>query len=104
MTMTRQELRSYWHEQLAAQAASGCSGRAWCEREGLSYSTFLRWRRRLGETPTPRSVPLTFIPVRRDAPAGPALVVTVGAARIEVPAAVDPDLLRQGVAALAGVG
>ena len=94
--MTRQELRDYWEQQRSAQEGSGFSGRAWCVREGLCYGSFLRWRRRLAETPTP----LTWIPVT--AGESQALVVAVGRARIEVAGDFDPVLLRRVVTALAG--
>ena len=94
--MTRQEQRAYWQERLADQAVSGLSGLAWCVQEGVSYPTFLRWRRRLVEEPA--TAPLTL--VRVTAAATAPLVVTMGTARIEVTAEFDPLLLRRVVAAL----
>lgn len=94
--MTRQKQRAYWQERLADQEASGLSGRAWCRGEGVNYSAFLRWRRRLVEQPA--TTPLTL--VRVSAAATAPLVVRVGAARIEVTAEFDPVLLRRVVAAL----
>lgn len=96
--MTREERRAYWGEPVARQEASGLSGWAWCAREGVNYASLQRWRRRLAEGPTAR--PLSWIRVT-EAGSGSPLVITVGAARIEVPREFDPVQLRLVVDTLA---
>ena len=38
-----------WECLLSGQAGSGISQRVFCERRGLSHSSFYNWKRRLGE-------------------------------------------------------
>ena len=38
-----------WERLLSEQAGSGVSQRAFCNRRGLSHSSFYHWKRRLGE-------------------------------------------------------
>ena len=37
-----------WERLLSEQARSGVSQRAFCDRRGLSHSSFYHWKRRLG--------------------------------------------------------
>ena len=76
---------AYWDEQIRAWRASGQSQLGFCKQQGLSYSRFQYWRRKLarasdeGQTLAPRS---GFIPVRRQWPtdsAGLTLVLPNGA-------------------------
>jgi hypothetical protein len=96
--MTRQEQRAYWRARLAKQAASGLSVRAWCAREGVSYTSLMRWRRRLSVGPV--ETPLTLVRVTEPCAVSGALVITVGAARIEVTRDFDAALLKRVVCAL----
>ena len=96
--MTREERRVYWGEQLARQEASGLSGWAWCAREGVNYASLQRWRRRLGECSTVAA--LSWVQVAEGG-AGSPLVITVGAARMEVARDFDPAPLRRVVDTLA---
>ena len=62
----REELgESRWAELLDAQLRSGLSQRAFCEREGLSTSTFTLWRRRLKGSglPVNRAEPWVELPI-----------------------------------------
>ena len=97
--MTREERAVMWTERIAAQAASGLSGRSWCAREDVSYWSFMQWRRRLGgETSGER--PLSWVrvwPVEADASA---VRIWIGAALIEVGAGFDAGVLRRVVEAL----
>jgi hypothetical protein len=97
--MTRVEREEMWSERIAAQAASGLSGRMWCDREEVSYWSFMQWRRRLGgETFGER--PLRFVrvlPVEADASA---VRIRIAGALIEVGAGFDPGVLRRVVEAL----
>lgn len=47
--VTRQPARSesQWRELIERQAPSGLTAQQFCERESLSYKSFLRWRSRL---------------------------------------------------------
>ena len=88
-----------WSERIAAQAASGLSGRMWCEREDVSYWSFLQWRRRLGgETPGER--PLRFLRVLPGEADASGVRIQIGGALIEVGAGFDPGVLRRVVEAL----
>lgn len=79
--MTREEREVMWRERIAAQAASGSSGRMWCEREEVSYWRLLiQWRLHVGRE-TAGERPLRFLPVRADAAAAR---IRIGAAVIEV--------------------
>jgi hypothetical protein len=97
--MTRAEREEMWSERIAAQAASGLSGRMWCEREDVSYWSFLPWRRRLGgETSVERPLRLARVwPAEADAAA---VRIRIGGALIEVGAGFDPGVLRRVVEAL----
>jgi len=99
VTMTRAEREVMWSERIAAQAASGLSGRMWCEREDISYWSFIQWRRRLGEE-LAEERPLRLVrvlPVEADMSA---VRIRIGAALIEVGAGFDPGVLRRVVEAL----
>jgi hypothetical protein len=97
--MTRAEREEMWSERVAAQAASGLSGRAWCVREDVSYWSFSQWRRRLGgETSGERPLRLVRVwPAEADAAT---VRIRIGGALIEVGAGFDPGLLRRVVEAL----
>lgn len=61
-----------WTKQIKDWETSGLTQRAYCEREGLKYSTFDYWRRQIGFTPAVaqpvskarKSKRLTLVPVR----------------------------------------
>jgi hypothetical protein len=97
--MTRTEREVMWSERIAAQAASGLSGRAWCAREDVNYWSFMQWRRRLGgEASGERPLRLVRVwPAETDASA---VRIRIGAALIEVGAGFDPGVLRRVVEAL----
>ncbi len=97
--MTKDEREAHWRGLLERQAASGLSVRAWCEREAVSFSAFGYWRRRLRQPSA--DAPLTLLRVDGAGAEAAGLWVAVGAARVEVRAGFDADLLRRVVAALA---
>ncbi|MPZ43625.1 MAG: hypothetical protein GEV05_09525 [Betaproteobacteria bacterium] len=47
--MTREERRGLRVQQLEGWRASGLTQEAYCKRESISYETFRRWRRKLGD-------------------------------------------------------
>ena len=51
-----------WREMVARCDASGLSGRAFCEREGLSLSSFQRWRVRCRRSSSAPFVELAATP------------------------------------------
>lgn len=64
---------AYWADHHHSWQRSGLSQRAYCQREGLSFSAFDHWRRPAREAATaaqaatpspPLDGPLTFIPVK----------------------------------------
>lgn len=46
----RRRGEDYWREAIQKQAASGMSAAKFCRKNHLQRGTFLRWRKRLGET------------------------------------------------------
>lgn len=92
--MTREERRAWWLERIAAQAASGWSGRAWCEQEDVSYRSFIQWRRRLGAAAATKAR-LSFVRVLPEEANGSMVQLRVGSVRIEVRSGFDAVLLRQ---------
>ena len=45
--MTRNEREQIWQQHITAWQASGLSGMAYCQDNGLTYSRFVYWRRKL---------------------------------------------------------
>jgi hypothetical protein len=104
--MYRESKQAEWTERMAAFAASGLSGKRWCEQNGVALSVFAYWRRKLKELePGPawcsvrvaRETKTALTPASR-------LTVCVGSAQIQVEPNFDPQLLRAVVHALAGGG
>lgn len=104
--ITREENRQRWRDHIEGWRGSGQGQQAYCVRNGLTLSSFQRWRRifRDEETgPTTRSQPGRFVPVQlvSESQAGSGLVLVVNEAlRIEVGLGFDATTLRQLVAAL----
>jgi hypothetical protein len=53
---------AFWREALSRQQASGLAQREFCDREGLSVSTFALWSRRIGDAEVPAG-PVQFVEV-----------------------------------------
>jgi hypothetical protein len=83
------ERERYWQSHRIAWHSSGLNQRAYCQREGLSFSAFGYWRSRMNATPT--TLAATFVPVLIEAPA-----VKAEEAEVEVgsgsPAPISPGL------------
>ena len=81
--------RSWWAAQVAAQARSGLSQRAFCEARGVSLSSFARWRKRLQVEDEPRELavveePVRFVEVELPVqPAKPLVRVSLGAVTVD---------------------
>ena len=50
-----------WEQLLSEQAGSGISQKAFCDRRGLSHSSFYNWKRRFGETVNAKQSEAGFI-------------------------------------------
>ena len=80
--------QEFWHMVITSQRASGLTVQAFCDQEGISPSSFYRWRKILGSPPasadlsdTPFSCDgvspePTFIPVGQITSVGQALRIT----------------------------
>jgi hypothetical protein len=83
------ERERYWQAHRVAWQSSGLSQRAYCQREGLSFSAFGYWRSRvkaMGQAPLP-----AFMPVLIEAPAVKAEEAE-GAVGSGSPAPISPGL------------
>jgi hypothetical protein len=104
--MYRESKQAEWSERMAAFAASGLSGKRWCEQNGINMSVFAYWRRKLKELeagPAWCAVQVAQEAKKPGAAAG-RLTVSVGPAQIQIEPDFDPQLLRAVVHALAGTG
>ena len=102
--------RTQWRGLLSEWKNSGLSQQRFCERHGLTLSTFQRWRKRLREdvdaavdSGLPSSVP-RLLPVRlldEAAASSSGVAIRVGdRLRVEVDREFDADTLRRVVGAL----
>ena len=92
-----------WTEQIGHWQPSGLSQRAYCAREGLKFSTFDYWRRRIRGDDSNASVPptqkpatrLTLIPVRVNGKANDDALTLHSPTgwRLSIPAIVSADWL-----------
>lgn len=115
-------IREHWRSHVAAQAASGLSGVAYCGEHGLHAKSFYRWRRVFGGAATPPTIVspgdglarLVFAEVRvGDSVRVPEVSVADGCARVEVVAqggrairvwpGFDGETLARAVAVLEGL-
>jgi len=83
----RSERVEFWQRHVEGWRASGLSGRAYCEREGVSLGRFYKWRRRLGRESR------ALVPVELVASPG-AVRILVGEAEIVVDADSSPAAVR----------
>jgi hypothetical protein len=105
------EKRAFWSKHQQDWQASGVTQRAYCQREGLGYSTFGAWRQRLNTDPIdqsaqPASLPkprpspqLTMVPVNVAAPRMTVELCSPGGWQVQLPGSIDlaglAHLLRQ---------
>jgi len=116
--MTKPSSEAIWLERVLAWRQDGRSAAQYCEDQPYHPSSLLSWSSRLGQQGkvhplthrrkgTAKSAPAaTFARVvARPAPQpSAAVVVSIGASRIEVTEGFDPGLLKAVVTALAGGG
>ena len=69
--MKRAERSRHWEQYISGWKASGLTQSAYCEREGISYDTFKRWRRVLRSDAMVRGPAPRLVPVRVAAPPSP---------------------------------
>jgi hypothetical protein len=62
--MKRAERSRQWGRYISGWKASGLTQSAYCEREGISYDTFKRWRHRLRSDAVMRGSAPRLVPVR----------------------------------------
>ncbi len=100
------ETEKTWTERVQEWRASGLAAPEFAQGRGYEASTLRYWASRLRRTaegrPYVRGVRMARVKVTRRAPEP--LVVTVGAARIEVRPGFDVSLLREVVVAIGGDG
>ena len=46
---------SEWQALILQQAESGLSAKAFCDQRDITYASFMKWRRRLGDNASPES-------------------------------------------------
>lgn len=88
--MTSDQRHNLWQGHHETWRGSGLSQRAYCDQHALSYSTFSYWRKRVS-VDKPQSIgkliPLDLLSSRAN------VVLTAGGIRVEIPAALLPDVL-----------
>ncbi len=74
------DARSFWQGQVADWQASGLTQKAYCEEQGLRYTAFGYWVRKLRRAaePSPRKKPTCFVPVVPDTATGLSLALPNG--------------------------
>ena len=94
--------RGFWAGAIERQACSGLPVGAFCRREGLSASSFYRWRRRLGRGSADGSGAFVSLgTVRLDDGGSGVEVVLDSPARLRVQRGFDASTLREVLAVLA---
>jgi hypothetical protein len=116
--MTKPSSEAIWLERVLAWRQDGRSAAHYCEDKPYHPSSLLSWSSRLGQEgkvqplttrrkrafETVSSATFARIVARPTPQPSAAVVVAVGASRIEVAEGFDPGLLRSVVSALAGGG
>ena len=74
------DARSFWQGQVADWQASGLTQKAYCEEQGLRYTAFGYWVRKLRRAaePSPGKKPTCFVPVVPDTATGLSLTLPNG--------------------------
>lgn len=91
----------FWREALAVQAASGQSVRAYCQREGLSQSSFYAWRRTIAERDGAKAPPFVPVVVTDTAPSEASIAVDLAGGHVlRLPASTSAAWLAELVLAL----
>jgi hypothetical protein len=62
--MKRAERRRQWGQYISGWKASGLTQSDYCDREGISYDSFKRWRRLLGSDAVMQGSAPRLVPVR----------------------------------------
>lgn len=102
----------FWRDAVARQAASGLAIRVFCEREGLSPSTFSFWRRKLAAQSgeecsaggSPSLVPVSLVPGHQGVGTeAPYELVLGDDLRVRVPRDFDEESLHRLLAVLGSV-
>ncbi len=77
------DARSFWQGQVADWQDSGLTQKAYCEEQGLRYTAFGYWVRKLRRAakPSPRKKPTSFVPVVPDTATGLILLCHISDSR-----------------------
>lgn len=108
----RRRTRPQWQALVAGWAESGLTQKAYCSRQGISVTSFHRWRERLGQEAdhgdpgSSQAAPMRLLPVQwHEAPApsrsGLTLVLATGL-RVEVEAHFEAETLHRLLAVVQG--
>mgnify|MGYP000892171518 CR=1 FL=1 len=102
--MANSKLRSIWEQRLIDQKNSGKNIRDWCRDNSIKENRFYYWRRELqSETNEPKEK-LQWLPVEIENPEpSPAITVTIGIAKIEIPPNFNQEQLRQVIQVLKNI-
>jgi hypothetical protein len=88
--MSRLSKSKVWSKRVRSFEASGLSQRLWCERRGISTSSFSYWRQRLAETkPATALVPIVVANENTPAAVDAAIEFEVGGVRLRAGAGID---------------
>lgn len=103
----RKDRREFWDGVVCAQRASGVSGRAWCQANGVALASFYHWRKKLSVAAAAsapaahRSSDIQWLPL--EAPKSAAsfpttpsgLTLRLGAVSVDIATGFDPRALSE---------
>lgn len=97
-TLSKRETnRQRWLEHIQAWQHSGLEQKAFCEQHQLGFASFQRWLRVVqAEEQNQTEAPVTFLPVNVSGCTSSSLTLHLNnKLRLDIPADVDPALLKQ---------
>ncbi|THF72437.1 IS66 family insertion sequence element accessory protein TnpA [Cohnella fermenti] len=106
----KEQRRQEWTTRVADYQSSGKTMQTWCDENHVTRDQLRYWLRTLRDRSSLNStsssahfVPLTINESLPRATNAPAILIHVGATRIELAPGFDPNLLREAVAALSSL-
>lgn len=93
--------QAFWDKQISSYQQSSLSRKDFCEQNGLSYSKFCYWCRKLTQKASGSALDgIQFLQVDpaelyKDSPPDIAAVITLGSLRIEITSRASPQLVSQ---------
>jgi transposase len=87
----------FWKSHLEAQATSGMSIKAYCHENGLNFSSWHYWRKRLSASATSQPEPQNpFIPLAMPGFTSSVIRLRVGlSVQLEIPATMSPEWIAR---------